>query len=81
MISFDYCSESVWEKLNKDDSFLSGSRQSDIAFDVCYEMIDIIQDIAKQAGSLASHECAGMPSEFEEDWQDRRPERWRYLAA
>ena len=56
MLSVDCCSESVWKKLNKDHSSLSGSRQYDVAFDVCYEMIDIIQDIARQPEPLASHE-------------------------
>ena len=36
IISFDCYSKSVWRKFNKEHSFLSGLRQYDVAFDVCY---------------------------------------------
>lgn len=56
VIRFDDYSKSAWGEINKEHSHLSGSRQYDKAFDVYFDIVHDIQDIAKQAGSIASDE-------------------------
>lgn len=54
VLSFDHYSKSVWRRINKEHSSLSGSKQYEKAFDVFYDIKDDIRNIAQQAGRTAS---------------------------
>jgi hypothetical protein len=56
VIRFDAYSKSAWRKLNQEHSHRSGSRQYEKAFDVYYQIVEDIGEIASQAGSVASDE-------------------------
>jgi hypothetical protein len=56
VVRFDHYSKSAWRKLNRESSSLSGLQWYEKAFDVYYEILEDIQDIAKQACPIASDE-------------------------